>query len=167
MKGSTIEFRHHDMVNDSHFEVLRKLIPTQKIETRLLREEEIYEEGVLPPMLTLSCSVQAFFLINSAAPFIDSLSQLIDGLRAIKEPGFYSGSDFTAAPSLAVFMLLDSGEKLKLYIKEKEGFVCKEAIYAVPLFLDQYDLSQLKAKTSLGLIAMYKHDVKNWQPVGF
>jgi len=167
---TNIELRHHDIISEGDINKLIASAPSFKIKTRLLEDFEIYDEGVLPPMITIFCKVEELQNNGLLSPnFVKELTQLIDKVRKQKVPGFYSdaGSKFTEVTSFAIFALLENGIKLKFYVKEKEGAICQKAISCISSFLNQYNFKEMKATTRLGLIAFYDIDSNTWQPLGF
>lgn len=165
-----LELRHHDIVTDSLLKNLRSSFPMISMTTRQFEEHEIYDEGVLPPMITLMGGMNAIReLIEEFPAFFDALTEMIDKIRSVKEPGFYdSKGNFSPSGSLAIFIRLDSGTKLKFYIKESCGDICRKAVSSIPRFLDKYDnWNEMESSTSLGLLAIYEHDQDDWKTVGF
>lgn len=165
-KVNIIEIRHHDLQIEGHLQNIRTKFPGLTLHFRKLREEEVYHEGVLPPLFTLFCSAKHFMELDQPG-FFNHFSKTIDEVRAKQEPGFYSGDEFKPVPSLAVFLELPSGEKMKFYIKEKNGSACLQAVGTIPAFLKKYDLQTLKASSPLGFLAIYESKDQSWTGIGF
>ncbi|HED35088.1 MAG TPA: hypothetical protein ENJ08_12895 [Gammaproteobacteria bacterium] len=129
-------------------------------EIRAVEEIEIYEEGILPPIITLFCNMEIFSLNNE----IERLAVIFDIiLKRLIESGIDSYTNASGKEDVTsdFGLFLNVGEKqVKYYFRPKEYNATAMSLISETLN-KKLLINYIKGNTSrLGIILFWKKD--NW-----
>lgn len=164
MKGITL--RHFPEIELGWLQEFQSFLLSLPVTFRPLKEVEVYEELVMPPVFTVEAKLKDVMSMDDGEFQLMQygLLGLMEQAFTQKEFGFYKSEDeFVKAMPLGFFLETPQGEWIRLYFRNTQirPLELEDGLNKLPRFLQSHTWETMEYNHTLGAIAFF--DQNNWQ----